>query len=234
MYDIPWPSTFLRYLSALRVFLVDVISITQANCAQPMTYYASLVVVLLGLKLALALLLVGPWLLGQLYRGSTSLSHWLRRRALYRHTVALEATMHSAGRRRASVVHAIQGSLTAAQHQIAAIDWVKVFKASFMLLFVAYPGIALKIMQLFHCVKIEGEWYLEQDMRLQCYTGDWTGYAIYAIACGLVYVVGLPAIVLVLLYRRRHKLFGDAGDPFVATTRAKFGFLYEVYGPNAW
>ena len=56
----------------------------------------------------------------------------------------------------------------------------------------------------------------------------------YAIAYGLVYVAGLPATVFVLLYRRRHKLYGDGGDPFVATTRAKFGFLYEVYGPNAW
>ena len=140
VYDIPWPASFLQLLSALRVFLVDVISITQANCAQPMTFYASLVVILLGLKLALALLLVGPWLWGQLHRGSTSLSRWLRRRALYRHTAVLETTMQRAGHRRASIIHAIQGSIKGAQSQLSTIDWIKVFKASFMLLFVAYPG----------------------------------------------------------------------------------------------
>jgi hypothetical protein len=32
-------------LSLLRVFLVDVVAITQASCAQPMDYYASMMVV---------------------------------------------------------------------------------------------------------------------------------------------------------------------------------------------
>ena len=53
-------------------------------------------------------------------------------------------------------------------------------------------------------------------------------YAVYALVCGIVYVVGFPLAVFVLLFRRRHKLFGDGSDPFVATTRAKYGFLYEV------
>jgi hypothetical protein len=59
-------------------------------------------------------------------------------------------------------------------------------------------------------------------------------YAFYALIIGVVYVVGLPATVFIILYRRRHKLFGDPKDPFVATTRSTFGFLYEVYGPTAW
>ena len=43
-----------------------------------------------------------------------------------------------------------------------------------------------------------------------------------------MYVVGFPLGVLLLLFRRRHKLFGSASDPFVATTRERYGFLYEV------
>jgi hypothetical protein len=46
--------------------------------------------------------------------------------------------------------------------------------------------------------------------------------------------VGLPAAVLWILWRRRHKLFGSPTDPFVASTRATFGFLYEDYGSSAW
>ena len=53
-------------------------------------------------------------------------------------------------------------------------------------------------------------------------------YAVYALLCGAVYVVGFPVGILVLLYRRRHKLFGSDTDPFVATTRSTYGFLYEV------
>jgi hypothetical protein len=50
----------------------------------------------------------------------------------------------------------------------------------------------------------------------------------------VLYVVGLPAAVLWILWRRRHKLFGSPTDPFVASTRATFGFLYADYGSNAW
>ncbi len=59
-------------------------------------------------------------------------------------------------------------------------------------------------------------------------------YAAYALIVGLLYIVGLPASVFVILHRRRHKLFGDSVDPFVATTKSTYGFLYEVYGPSAW
>ncbi len=39
----------------MQVFLVDVISLTRANCAQPMSYFSSLLVLLLGLKILLLL-----------------------------------------------------------------------------------------------------------------------------------------------------------------------------------
>ena len=46
----------------------------------------------------------------------------------------------------------------------------------FTLLFVAYPGVALKVMQTFHCQNVEGTSFLIADMRLQCYTPEWFGY----------------------------------------------------------
>ena len=53
-------------------------------------------------------------------------------------------------------------------------------------------------------------------------------FAFYALIMGIAFVVGLPVVVFVLLFRRRHKLFGDPQDPFVSTTAVTFGFLYEV------
>ena len=74
-----------------------------------------------------------------------------------------------------------------------------------------------------------------------CYSCPWVlrrvghrRYASYALLFAVIYVAGFPLSIFVLLYRRRHKLFGDAGDPYVATTRATYGFLYEDYGPSAW
>ena len=57
---------------------------------------------------------------------------------------------------------------------------------------------------------------------------DVVRYAFYALMMGIVYVAGFPLGVLLILFRRRHKLHGDPTDPFVATTRSTYGFLYEV------
>jgi hypothetical protein len=90
------------------------------------------------------------------------------------------------------------------------------------------------VLRLFKCRNIEGEWWLVADMRLRCYDGRWAGFAIYGLIMAVVYIVGLPAAVLWILWRRRHKLFGSSTDPFVASTRATFGFLYADYGSSAW
>ncbi len=47
------------------MFLADVISLTRANCAQPMNYYTSLVVVLVSFKLVLVLMLGLSWAWGR-------------------------------------------------------------------------------------------------------------------------------------------------------------------------
>ena len=87
----------------------------------------------------------------------------------------MEDQLRQRGRRRASVIHEISRSLSRLQREAFNIDWTKVFQASFMLLFVAYPGVALKIMRMFKCRLIEGQYWLEADMRLLCYTGEWAG-----------------------------------------------------------
>jgi hypothetical protein len=46
----------------------------------------------------------------------------------------------------------------------------------------------------------------------------------------MLYVVGLPVAIVVILWRRRERLFGSRSG----LTRAMYGFLYEPYGPTAW
>jgi hypothetical protein len=45
-----------------------------------------------------------------------------------------------------------------------------------------------------------------------------------------VYVVGLPLVIFVMLYKRRRNLFGPDSDENLR----KYGFLYDGYGPVAW
>ena len=129
----------MSFISTLRIFLIDVISITKANCATPMNYYNSMMVVLVGTKLVLVLLLLGPWLWGRLRRsGRFKIMARQTERSVRERVSELEDNM--AGRRRASVAREIQRSLRNVQQDAVAVDWMKVFRTSFMVLFVSYPG----------------------------------------------------------------------------------------------
>ena len=138
VYDIPWPPQFMSFISTLRLFLIDVVSITKANCARPMTYYDSMMVVLVGTKLVLVLLLLGPWLWGRLRRSRLPVLSRHTERSVQKLVSVMEDGMR--GRRRASIAREIQQSLGKVQHDAVSIDWVKVFRTSFMVLFVSYPG----------------------------------------------------------------------------------------------
>ena len=52
--------------------------------------------------------------------------------------------------------------------------------------------------------------------------------AFYALIMGIIYIAGLPITVFILLWTRRHKLFGDTGRVDVEETRTTYGFLYQV------
>ena len=62
----------------------------------------------------------------------------MNRRALSQRLSRLEDEMK--GRRRVHVVRELQRAMASIQRDMGTVDWTKVFKATFMLLFVAYPG----------------------------------------------------------------------------------------------
>jgi hypothetical protein len=216
------------------VFLVDVVSITQASCAQSMNYYTSMVVVCVGLKLVLALAVLAPWAWSKMLARECWMARAVRDAQVRRRVSEIEASLSATTPRHSVVVKGMATALATARKDAETISWIGVFKSSFMLLFIAYPGVSLKVLRLFKCREIEGVWWLAADMRLRCYDGRWAGFAIYGLIMAVVYVVGLPAAVLWILWRRRHKLFGSPTDPLVASTRATFGFLYVDYGDSAW
>jgi hypothetical protein len=81
-----------------------------------------------------------------------------------------------------------------------------------MVLFIAYPSVSVKILRLFRCREVEGTYYLVADMRLECFTPEWWGYGIYGIVMVAVYVVGLPALILSVLYKNKATLFGPHSE----------------------
>ena len=138
VYDIPWPPQFMSFISTLRLFLIDVVSITKANCARPMNYYDSMMAVLVGTKLVLVLLLLGPWLWVRLRRSQLPVMRRRTERSVQKRVSVMEDSM--SGRRRASIAREIQKSLGQVQQEALSVEWIKVFQTSFMVLFVSYPG----------------------------------------------------------------------------------------------
>ena len=116
------------------------------------------------------------------------------------------------------------------RQSLAELDLGSVFKVSFMYLFFCYPGVTLKMLRMFECRYVEGKPYLAADLRLQCYTAQWAGFAVYAGVMLLAFTLGLPIAVYLILSHRRHKLFGPSSE----RTRLSWGFLYEAYGGGAW
>ena len=43
--------------------------------------------------------------------------------------------------------------------------------------FLLCVGVALKVMSMFSCRNIDGQYWLVADMRLRCYDAEWTRYA---------------------------------------------------------
>ena len=67
-------------------------------------------------------------------------------------------------------------------------------------------GISVKLCQLFRCIEVEGEWWLFEDLSLQCFTGIWGTYALLAVVMLVVFTLGFPLGMAWLLWRSRNSL----------------------------
>ena len=124
-----------------------------------MNYYTSLVVLLVGFKLVLAVVLLGPIAWHAIRKGrcnriavlgkiNTKLDS--RRVSAIEDAHRRRSSLHdgsSSRRSRASVIREMADAL--AKPAAAKMDWSRVLRSCFLLLLVAYPGVSLKILRLF-------------------------------------------------------------------------------------
>ncbi len=78
------------------------------------------------------------------------------------------------------------------------------------------------------CIKVDGVedgHVLEADFSVRCYQGDHVYYAVAGIVCMVLYILGIPASMYVLLYRNRQHLH-DKGSPKHKSVEAFLGGLY--------
>jgi hypothetical protein len=60
---------------------------------------------------------------------------------------------------------------------------------------------------MFKCQQIQDDYYLVADYRIKCFVGAWWGYAIVAAAGAILYTIGIPAALYLLLRKNRQHLY---------------------------
>jgi hypothetical protein len=90
-----------------------------------------------------------------------------------------------------------------------------------------YPIVSQTVLKLYICKEVNGMSYLLSDFRLQCYTREYNQYAGAGIIMIVLYPIGIPAFLLIMLLRQMSEL----KNPGV---KAELGFLYAGYNYEHW
>ena len=96
----------------------------------------------------------------------------------------------------------------------------------FLLLFI-HPTLSSSVLQIFQCENVGGTYLLSVDLSQECFTPEWFFWASVAAFFFLVYVVGIPISILVVLVFHRNKLDEEA-------TFNRLGGLYGAYQSNVF
>ena len=110
----------------------------------------------------------------------------------------------------------------------------KVVKALIFSILLLYPGLATRLFTLFKCVEIDGipgKSFLEADWSVQCYAGDHASMVGVGIKFMFLYIVGIPASMLLFLVKHR-KALHNPRHPRHEEIMFEFGGIYAQYEPR--
>lgn len=93
-------------------------------------------------------------------------------------------------------------------------------RGAFLLLVVAHPVVSARLLQVYQCREVEGEYFMEYDFTEHCYTEQWYKFALYSGILLVVFTLGFPLGLWWYLYRNRQNLL-------LEKMRRRAGFLYE-------
>jgi hypothetical protein len=124
-------------------------------------------------------------------------------------------------------------SLTPAEKSELKSTW---FKVMILCVLLIYPGLATRVFSLLRCVKVDGVedgMVLAADYSVRCFQGEHFNYAIGGFVCMCTYILGIPLVMLVLLFKNRKHLH-DTGSEKHKEVEAFLGGLYTQYEPQYW
>ena len=95
---------------------------------------------------------------------------------------------------------------------------------------------------MFKCQRVQEDYYLVADFRIKCFVGVWWGYAVVAAAGAILYTVGIPLFLFLLLQKNRQHLYiqeirkknDDNNFSKHALVVRKYGPIYSAYNPDSY
>merc|ERR1711865_740953 len=113
------------------------------------------------------------------------------------------------------------------------------FKILIAMILFMYPGLATRCFQMFKCSKFDGVDYLvlETDPSMVCFQEE---HMLYLILAGVfigLYIVGIPLMMFVVLWRNKKHLYVKEGEEATEKHNEvafEIGGLYTQYEPKYW
>ena len=108
-------------------------------------------------------------------------------------------------------------------------------KAVILITLLIYPGLSTKIFTMFKCKTIDGipGSLLVEDYDQECYKGEHITYMIVGAVFLCLYVLGIPLIMFLLLWRNKKHLH-DENSPKHHLIKRALGGMYTQYEPAYW
>jgi len=100
----------------------------------------------------------------------------------------------------------------------------ELFTTAIVLFFLVYPNIAKVMFSHFSCIAIDFKGnFLQENTQIECWVKDHTFYSIIvAIPSIILWAIGFPTLILVIMIKRRSVLYQD-------TNKVIFGFIFNGY-----
>eukprot|EP00945_MAST-04E_sp_MAST-4E-sp1_P001515 g1515.t1 len=94
-----------------------------------------------------------------------------------------------------------------------------------------YTGLSTRIFRVFKCDKVQDRYYLTADYSVECYGSNWWVHGSLAIVCMFVYVIGIPLVQFIVLWKNYAHLHESSALDQQAhrLVKKQFGSLYESY-----
>lgn len=110
----------------------------------------------------------------------------------------------------------------------------RIVKFGLLFLFVIYPGVSLKAMQVFECRQIGDSYFKVQDIRIECYVDSWVDDAVVAAITLCVLTIGYPLVIALKLmtYRPRFSFDDELNNQHIKPAHERYRFLFVRYKPE--